>query len=59
MYRIAKKLGGGWVTSFDGGGSSAIWIYNASTGSGGLVNKPSDSKGERSDMTYILLRVKQ
>ena len=59
MYRIAKKLGGWWMTGMDGGGSSAIWIYNASTGSGGLVNKPSDSKGERSDMTYILLRVKQ
>lgn|GEM_PF-1532556 len=58
MYRIAKKLGGGWVTGFDGGGSSAIWIYDASSGSGALVNRPSDSKGERSDMNYILLREK-
>lgn len=59
MYRIAKKLGGWWVTGLDGGGSSAVWIYDAAKGSGSIVNKPCDSKGERSDMNYILLRVKE
>mgnify|MGYP002624245613 FL=1 len=58
MYRIADKLGAWNVTRFDGGGSSAMWIYNAEKGSGALVNSPSDSKGERSDMNYILIRKK-
>ena len=58
IYRIAKKLGGAWVTGMDGGGSSAIWVWDASKGSGGLVSKPCDSRGERSCMTYILVREK-
>ena len=58
IYRIAKKLGGAWTTGMDGGGSSAIWIWDSAKGSGSLVSKPSDSKGERSDMTYILVREK-
>ena len=57
IYRIAKKLGGWWVTGMDGGGSSAIWVYNSSNG-GALVNRPCDSKGERSCMTYVLVREK-
>ena len=56
MYRIAKKLGGWWVTGMDGGGSSSFWVYDAAKGSGSTVSKPSDAKGERSCMTYILLR---
>ena len=43
---------------FDGGGSSCMWIYNASAGKGALVNRPCDSKGERSCMNYILVRKK-
>ena len=58
MYRIAKKLGGAWVTGMDGGGSSATWVWDASKSSGSIVNKPCDSRGERSDMTYILVREK-
>ena len=58
IYRIAKKLGGAWVTVMDGGGSSAMWVWNQSKGSGSIVNKPCDSKGERSCMTYLLIREK-
>ena len=58
MARIAQKLGGYNMTRLDGGGSSAMWIYDASTGKGGLVNRPCDSKGERSCMNYILIRKK-
>lgn len=59
LYRIAEKLGAWNVTRFDGGGSSAMWIYDAEKGSGALVNRPCDSKGERSDMNYLLIRKKQ
>jgi len=58
MYRIAKKLGGYNQTRFDGGGSSAMWVYDAAASTGGLVNAVSDSKGERSCMNYIILRAK-
>ncbi len=59
MYRISKKLGGAWVTVMDGGGSSAMWVWNPASGSGRIVNRPCDSKGERSCMTYLLIREKQ
>ena len=58
MYRIAKKLGGSWVTGMDGGGSSSIWVKDASGNGGRIVSKPCDSRGERSCMTYILIREK-
>lgn len=58
VYRIAKKLGGWSATRMDGGGSSAMWVRNPSTGWSGLVNSPSDSKGERSCLTYMILREK-
>ena len=58
MYRIAKKLGGAWVTGMDGGGSSSMWVWNASKGMGSIVSRPCDSKGERSCMTYVLVREK-
>lgn len=56
VYRIAALLGAYNVTRFDGGGSSAMWIYSG--GEGGLVSTPSDSNGERSCMNYIYLRTK-
>ena len=57
MYRIAKKLGGWWMTRLDGGGSSCTWVWNGSSGS--IVNKPSDSVGgERSCLNYLLIRAK-
>lgn len=58
MVRIAKKLGGWNMTRFDGGGSACMWMYNSDKAKGYLVNKPSDSKGERSCLNYILVRVK-
>lgn len=59
MYQIAKKLGGAWVTRFDGGGSSAIWVWDAAKGSGSIRSKPCDSPGgERSCMNYLLIREK-
>ena len=58
IYRIARKLGGWWVTRLDGGGSSCTWVWNAATGSGSLVNRPSDSNGERSCLSYLLIRAK-
>lgn len=58
MFRIAKKLGGWSMTRFDGGGSSSMWVYRASDDSGSLVSEPSDSKGERSCMNYLLVRQK-
>ena len=42
----------------DGGGSSAMWVWDAAKGGGALVNSVSDSKGERSDMTYVIIREK-
>ncbi len=56
MSQIAIKLGCYNVTRFDGGGSTALWV-NDGTG-GKLVNKPSDSRGERSCMNYMYIRVK-
>lgn len=58
MYRIAKKLGAWNMTRFDGGGSSAMWLYDQASSRGGLASTPSDSKGERSCMNYILVRAK-
>ena len=54
MAQIALRLGAYNMTRFDGGGSSAMWVY--ADGQGGLVNTPSDAKGERSCMNYIYLR---
>lgn len=57
MAQIALRLGAYDMTRFDGGGSSAMWVY--ADGKGGLVNTPSDEKGERSCMNYIYLRAKK
>lgn len=59
IYRIAKKLGAWNATRFDGGGSSCMWVYDKARGSGSLVNRVSDSKGERSCLNYLLIRAKQ
>ena len=56
MYRIGKKLGGAHISRLDGGGSSTVWLWDGSKGS--VVNKPCDSKGERSCLSYILIREK-
>ena len=57
MARISLKLGAWNMTRFDGGGSSAMWVYR--NGEGKLVSTPSDAKGERSCMNYIMVRVKK
>ena len=52
MAATIKKLGGYNMTRFDGGGSSAMWV------DGKIISDPSDSKGERSCMNYLLVRAK-
>ena len=58
MFRIAQKLGGWNMTRFDGGGSSCMWVYDPAASSGKIVNRVSDSKGERSCLNYMLVRIK-
>ncbi|MBQ7268638.1 MAG: phosphodiester glycosidase family protein [Bacteroidales bacterium] len=58
MYKIGAKLGGWSVTRMDGGGSSAMWVWRSSQGKGSIVSSPCDWKGERSCMSYLLLRSK-
>ena len=53
MAQTSIRLGGYDMTRFDGGGSSAMWVRDC----GGLVSVPSDKKGERSCLTYILVRI--
>ena len=52
MAQTSLRLGGYEMTRFDGGGSSAMWVKDC----GGLVSVPSDKKGERSCLNYILVR---
>lgn len=58
MVVLAKKLGGYNMTNVDGGGSSTMWVYDAAAGKGKVVNSVSDSKGERSCLNYMLVKVK-
>ncbi len=58
MVVLAKKLGGYNMTNVDGGGSSVMWVYDAAAGKGSVVNSVSDSKGERSCLNYMLVKVK-
>ena len=58
MMILAKKLGGYSATNLDGGGSSTMWVYDAAAGKGSVVNSVSDSKGERSCLNYMLIRLK-
>ena len=57
MAQVALRLGAYNMTRFDGGGSSAMWVY--ADGAGALVNTPSDEKGERSCMNYIYIRARK
>ena len=52
MAQISLRLGAYEMTRFDGGGSSAMWVRDC----GGLVSVPSDKRGERSCLNYILVR---
>ena len=54
MAQTSIRLGGYDMTRFDGGGSSAMWVRDC----GGLVSVPSDKKGERSCLNYILIRLR-
>lgn len=58
MVVLAKKLGGHNMTNVDGGGSSVMWVYDSAAGKGQVVNSVSDSKGERSCLNYMLVKVK-
>ena len=58
MLVLAKKLGGYNMTNVDGGGSATMWIYDSAAGSGKVVNSVSDSKGERSCLNYMLVKIK-
>lgn len=57
MVILAKKLGGYNMTNVDGGGSSTMWVYDEAAGKGKVVNSVSDSKGERSCLNYMLIKV--
>lgn len=54
-YRVAIKLGLQDVVRFDGGGSTTMWVYH--DGEGKVMNNVSDSRGERSCMNYLHVRV--
>ena len=54
MAQTSLRLGGYDMTRFDGGGSSAMWVRDC----GGLVSVPSDKRGERSCLNYILIRLR-
>ena len=56
LYMVMKKLGLYNAIRFDGGGSTTMWTWKE--GSGVIANHPSDSKGERSCMNYMHVRVK-
>ena len=58
MYKIGAKLGGWSITRMDGGGSAAMWLWRSSQGKGSIVSSPCDWKGERSCMSYLLIREK-
>lgn len=58
MYKIGAKLGGWSITRMDGGGSAVMWLWRSSQGKGSIVSSPCDWKGERSCMSYLLIRAK-
>lgn len=55
LYMTMKKLGLHNAVRFDGGGSTTMWKYAA--GAGTVANHPCDSKGERSCMNYLHVRI--
>ena len=56
LYMTMKKLGLHNAIRFDGGGSTTLWKWE--NGAGGIANRPCDSKGERSCMNYMHVRIK-
>lgn len=56
LYMTMKKLGLHDAIRFDGGGSTTLWKYE--NGAGAIANNPCDSKGERSCMNYMHVRIK-
>ncbi len=57
LYRVITQLGFTEAVRLDGGGSTTMWTYRDGTGS--VVNTPCDSRGERSCMNYMFVRIKQ
>ena len=53
---ISLRLGAWNATRFDGGGSTTLWKWE--NGAGAIANRPCDSKGERSCMNYMHVRIK-
>jgi exopolysaccharide biosynthesis protein len=61
VYELAEfmhSLGVTTAYNLDGGGSSVMWVYDAAAGKGKVMNSVSDSKGERSCLNYMLVKVK-
>ena len=56
LYMTMKKLGLHNAIRFDGGGSTTLWKWE--NGAGAIANRPCDSKGERSCMNYMHVRIK-
>ena len=59
MTQVAQRLIElGCVTALclDGGGSTTLWKWE--NGAGAIANRPCDSKGERSCMNYMHVRIK-
>jgi exopolysaccharide biosynthesis protein len=56
LYRTGKKLGCYNMLRFDGGGSTAMWVYESGTGS--IVNTVADANGERSCLNYFHIRIR-
>ena len=55
LTRFAWQLGCWDLNVLDGGGSTAMWVWRDG---GGLVGKPSDKYGERSDLNYLFVKIK-
>ena len=55
LARTMLKLGCYNAIRFDGGGSTTMWTWQ--DGAGSIVNHPCDSKGERSCMNYMHVRI--
>lgn len=56
LYRVITKLGFSEAVRLDGGGSTTMWTYR--DGTGAVVNNPCDSRGERSCLNYMFVRIK-
>jgi hypothetical protein len=56
LTRFAWQLGCWDLNILDGGGSTAMWVSH--DGEGALVNRPCDYQGERSDLNYLFVKLK-